>query len=304
MKKLFALLFIITILFSCNDQPNYPQTSYQSPPPPPTINIVEKQAHLGDNLDLKALGELVRTSRDATSIEKQLNSPGSINNIDLNGDGNVDYIKVTEYPAGPNTQGFSFTVDLTDTEKQEIATIEISQNPATSQATMNINGNQNVYGAGYNYSSNYSFTDLLIMSYLFHPHHYYCSPYRYGYYPSYWHSYRGISYNSYSTRARSTYKTTTYKTTTTTTTTKKSPNSNQNSSFVSQENKKTTSLSNPTKSQKSFQVNNNSGEKLNTSGFGTKTASSTPSQTHHDSPHKSSSPSSSKSKSSFGSRRK
>ena len=298
MKKLFLLIIISSFLMSCNEQPQ--QTYQTSPSPPiPVINIVEKETHLGDNLDLKALGELVRTSKDAESIEKQLNSPGSINNLDIDGDGNVDYIKVSEYPAGQNIRGFSFTVELTNSDKQEIATIEITQIPGTSQATLNINGNQNVYGNSCNYSSNYSLTDLIILSYLFHPHRYYYSPYRYGYYPSYWHSYRRTPYNSYSSRIRTSYKTTTYKTTTVTTS--KSPNSNQNSNFVSSQNKKmeTASLSNPTKSQKSFQVNNNTSEKLNTSGFGT-------SKITHSSPSsKSSSPSrsSSSSKSSFGKRK-
>jgi hypothetical protein len=43
----------------------------------------------------------------------------SINNLDSDGDGQVDYIKVTEYGDGVN-KGFSFTVDTKDGQTQEI----------------------------------------------------------------------------------------------------------------------------------------------------------------------------------------
>ncbi len=222
-------------------------------------------SNLGDNLNLQALGELVKSSQNAQDLESKLNTPGSINNLDLDGDGKVDYIKVTEYGTAP-TKGFSFTVDLAGGQSQEVATVEIQQGQ-NQQASLNINGNQNIYGNNNNsYSSNYSMTDLLIMSYLFSPHGYYVSPYRYGYYPSYYRSYAMVPSGTY--RGRVGYTTRSSKITRTTTTTTRpssSPNRNMSSSSV---NSRAKSMSNPSRSQKSFSSTSSSNSRPSTSGFG------------------------------------
>lgn len=165
--------------------------------------VVSSSVNLGDNLDLQELGELVKDSRNAQNIERELNQNGSINNLDLNNDGNVDYITVTEYGNG-NSKGFSFTVDLGN-RKQEVATIVI--NRENGYATMNIQGDQRLYGQSAYYQSNYSLSELLIMSYLFSYHTPYYSPYRYGYYPTYYHSYRYVPVHQYQSRYHGKHRT-------------------------------------------------------------------------------------------------
>ena len=275
MKKLFITLVAAIALTSCKDNSNQSQVVVNDYKPS-QVSVTPEVENLGDNLNLQALGELVKNSTSAQDIEDKLNQQGSINNLDLNGDGSVDYIKVTEYGDG-DQRGFSFTVDLPNNESQEIATIEIKK--GSSEAQMNIQGNQQLYGNNHYYQSHYSLTDLMIMSYLFSYHRPYYSPYHYGYYPTHYRSYRSTPYNSYKTRVATTTKTTriTRSTPTTPTTTTKSsgissPNANKASSSVTARAK---SMAAPTKSQKSFTTTSTSRQKPTTSGFGNKNRSTT-----------------------------
>lgn len=266
MKNLFILLVATLTLVSCKENNNgYDNrqvvvNDYQ----PSQVSVTPEVANLGDNLDLQALGELVKNSTSAQDIEDKLNNTGSINNLDLNNDGNVDYIKVTEYGDG-NQKGFSFTVDLPNNESQEIATIEVQRGGGGAQ--MNIHGNQQLYGNQSHYQSHYSLGDLMIMHYLFTPHRPYYSPYHYGYYPSYYHSYRSRPYNSYRNSVNRTTKTTTITRTTRPSTTSSrisSPNANKASSTVTARAK---TLSAPTRSQKSFSTTSAARQKPKTNGF-------------------------------------
>jgi hypothetical protein len=290
MKKLFITLVAAIALTSCkdNNQGQVVVNDYQ----PSTVSVTPEVANLGDNLDLQALGELVKNSTSAQDVEDKLNQQGSINNLDLNNDGNVDYIKVTEYGEG-NQKGFSFTVDLPNNESQEIATIEVQK--GSDGAQMNIQGNHQLYGNNHYYQSHYSLTDMMIMSYLFTYHRPYYSPYRYGYYPNYYRSYRSAPYSSYRTRMATTTKTTriTRSTPSTTTTTRSisSPNANKSSSSVTARAK---SMAAPTSSQKSFSTTSTARQKPTTSGFGNKNRNTTSSSSK---PKSSSSTSSSSSKS-------
>ena len=124
MKKLILVLGIILIGYtSCNEQAESQVIVNQ---PRTTAVVTPDNGNIGNNLNLQALGELVKKSNNAQEIEEKLNQANSINNLDLDGDGKVDYIKVTEY--GQNgIKGFSFTVDLANGQKQEVATVELQQ---------------------------------------------------------------------------------------------------------------------------------------------------------------------------------
>lgn len=85
MKKIFlSLLFLSTAFIGCDDG-----TVYVAKPGNSSGNntTASSTTNLGANLDLQALGELVKSSKDAADIENKLNTAGSINNIDLDGDG-------------------------------------------------------------------------------------------------------------------------------------------------------------------------------------------------------------------------
>ena len=273
MKKVLFLLTIAIALVSCNGNNNgYNQSQVVVQPYQPSqVSVTPEVANLGDNLDLQALGELVKNSTSAQDIEDKLNQNGSINNLDLNNDGSVDYIKVTEYGSG-NQRGFSFTVDVANGQTQEIATIEVAQ--GSNNAQMNIQGNQQLYGNNGYYQSSYSLSDLMIMHYLFSYHRPYYSPYHYGYYPSYYHSYRSRPYSSYRSSVSRTTRTTTITRTSTPRTTSRtisSPNANKSVSSVTA---RARTLSAPTRSQKAFTTTSAARQRPTTSGFGNRSTSS------------------------------
>ena len=105
------ILLSATILFicsSCSDEKD-------------NINITT-MVSAADGLDLKAVAEVLKDCKDAESLEKKLNASGGVNNLDLDENGKVDYIRVTEYGDKDN-RGFSLSVELEKGEEQEIATM-------------------------------------------------------------------------------------------------------------------------------------------------------------------------------------
>jgi hypothetical protein len=276
MKKLLFFIATCTMLASCTDNPNYYNKSSDS-----TVNVVVEEKPAG--LDLQALGEIAKTAKSAQDLEEKLNQSGGINDVDLDGDGNVDYLNVVEFGSN-NDVGFSIT-DYTKNsaggiDTNEVANIVFSKNTVSNQVTTNINGNSSIYGSSNNsYSSTNLLTDLILFNYLFAPHSYYYSPYRYGYYPNYYRSYRYVPASTYNRTVTTRYKTTNYKPTTSVSTVSrvKSPYSNKTSPSVTKE------YSAPKTSVKSFSVRtktepvkNNAFRNTSTSGSSYKSSSYSP----------------------------
>lgn len=275
MKKLVCMLSAVALLVSCKDNNSNGQV-YVAPYTPTTetnLTVTPEVANLGDGLNLQMLGDMVKNSTNAQDIEDKLNSTGSINNLDLDNDGNVDYLKVTEYGDG-NNRGLSFTVDMADGQTQEVATIVLDK--SQNNVNMNIQGNNNLYGHNNYYTSHYSAGDILLMHYLFSPHRYYVSPYRYGYYPRAYHPYHSVPMNSYRSRVSMTTKTSTITKTSrpsTSVSKVKSPNANKVSSSVAS---RASSMARPTTSQKSFAVTSANKSRPSTSAFKSSSSSSRP----------------------------
>ncbi|MGJ8655188.1 MAG: hypothetical protein ACSHX6_01960 [Akkermansiaceae bacterium] len=108
-------------------------------------------SYAADNLDLKAVTALASEVETAEEFETKLNDPETkINNLDLNEDGQIDYIKITEITG--EQKGFSLTVEVaTDTgvEEQEIATIQYDL--TKDKHSVETQGNRYIYGPGYYY---------------------------------------------------------------------------------------------------------------------------------------------------------
>jgi len=201
-----------------------------------------------EGLDLRAVGALLKKAKDAETLEKLLNDPKEgVNNLDLNGDGQVDYIKVTEYGNG-NIRGFALSTEPARGEEQEIATIEVEK--SGDKANVEIQGNEQIYGTRQYYHSSFGLTDFLIMSYLFSPHRFYMSPWNYGYYPGYYQPWRTADYNRYRHRVSQYSKSAGFRFSRTESVKSPvtSPKAGKTASHVR------APLKNPTKSQKSFQA--------------------------------------------------
>ena len=84
---------IVAFITSCSNKSN--QTSAQNSKPTININTDVKPS---DGLDLKLVGALIQDGKckNAEELEQELNKEGGINNLDLDNDGKIDYINVTE----------------------------------------------------------------------------------------------------------------------------------------------------------------------------------------------------------------
>src|SRR4051794_22467493 len=75
----------------------------------------------GDNFSLQGALELFKKSSSPEEFEQMLNSPDSkVNNLDLNNDNNIDYIKVIDHTGG-NVHAFVLQAVISPTENQDVA---------------------------------------------------------------------------------------------------------------------------------------------------------------------------------------
>lgn len=99
----------------------------------------------GDNFSLEGALELFKKSASPEELEKLLNSPDSkVNNLDLNNDGNIDYIRVIDRNEG-NVHAFIIQAVISDKESQDVAVIELEK-LADGKAVLQITGDADVYG--------------------------------------------------------------------------------------------------------------------------------------------------------------
>jgi hypothetical protein len=102
----------------------------------------------GDNLDLYATLELFQKSKTIEEFEKTLNLESTgINNLDLDVDNKADFIKVETKKDGDNFT-FVLQVDVSKTEKQDVAVILVSKDE-NKKVTMQIVGDVDLYGKDY-----------------------------------------------------------------------------------------------------------------------------------------------------------
>ena len=148
----------------------------------PEQNNVSIESNTTAGFDVNRLADMVKTSTDPQVLEKAINNPANqINNLDLDKDGNIDYLKVTE----PGKNELNVVDDISKDQSVTVASIKV--NPTdNNQADLNIQGNPTYVGDNYMYHSHFGLTDFLLFSYLMRPHPYYMPMYHYGYYPSYY----------------------------------------------------------------------------------------------------------------------
>lgn len=236
LATLFLLISLSVLLATCS--PQVDKTTVES-------EILARGYAKGFDLTLAA--DLAKTSKDAADFEKKLNSADSkVSNLDLNDDGKVDFIKVSEYGSGDN-RGFSLTVEIKPNEIQEIATIQFTK--TGNSVDMDVRGNSSLYGDNHHYHSRFGITDGLLTYWIFSNRNRYSSPYRYGNYPSYYNKNQvTLSNSKYQAYASSQKPASSFK---------KSPPSKYASSLKSPNASKNATrahvLATPNKSQRSFQ---------------------------------------------------
>ena len=108
----------------------------------------------GDNLNLYAVLKIFQESPTLEGFERQLNSEESrINNLDLDGDGKIDYIRVVDHIVG-TMHDIVLQIAVTGTESQDVAVIQVEKT-AENPARVQIIGDEALYGKDYVIEPNY-----------------------------------------------------------------------------------------------------------------------------------------------------
>ncbi|HHH52595.1 MAG TPA: hypothetical protein ENK91_02970 [Bacteroidetes bacterium] len=159
--------------------------------------------------------QLFKESQSPEEFEKKLNSEDSyVNNLDLNEDGKIDYIKVIDNAEG-DAHAIVLQVDLNEKESQDIAVIEMEKTAANTVA-IQIVGNEDLFvedtyvepvpEASSQNVDNTTVVNTTVVNvwgwpsvrYVYGPRYrVWVSPWRWGYYPVYWRPWRPYPWRYY-----------------------------------------------------------------------------------------------------------
>jgi hypothetical protein len=182
----------------------------------------------GDNFNLYAVMNLFQESETLEGFERSLNDENSrINNLDLNGDNQIDYIKVIDYVDG-DVHNIVLEAILDRNESQDVAVFTV-QRLRDGSVQIQLTGDEALYGKNYiiepisaetpnpGYTGRSStavrttYVEVSawpVVRFIFLPDYaLWHSSWYWGYYPSYWHPWRpyywhyyyGYHYNWYPT---------------------------------------------------------------------------------------------------------
>jgi len=219
------ILFLVIILTGLFGLPVFSQTDNE----PVALGLP------GDNLNLYAVLDVFQKSKTLEDFEKALNDPDNkVNNLDLNNDGEIDYIEVESSKDG-NTHVIVLQVAVNNNETQDVAVIEVDKDKKNNIHVQAI-GDEDLYGKNYivepsdnvagtpnpgyksdatvivnnNTTNNYNTTTTNpsyvstsvsawpVVLFLFSPIYVaYRSPWHWGYYPPYWRPWRPVYYHDY-----------------------------------------------------------------------------------------------------------
>jgi hypothetical protein len=115
-----------------------------------SVGVVSLQAEEptgvpGENFSLHGALELFQKAASPETFEKALNDPANkVNNLDLNGDGEVDYVRVVAKKDG-DAHVLVLQVPVSETENQDVAVIGLEKTGAD-KAVLQIIGDEDVFG--------------------------------------------------------------------------------------------------------------------------------------------------------------
>jgi len=160
------------------------------------ITVEAQNTDISNNLDLKAVATAFGESKNLEEFEKKLNEYDSqISNLDLNNDGQVDYLRVIEN----NEKGVHIVKIQAVLDKdvyQDVASI-IVEKDQNDNPTVQVVGDPYLYGDNYVIEPSYMYTPSIFSFFWGANYFSWNSPYYWGYYPSYYHHYRPCGINEY-----------------------------------------------------------------------------------------------------------
>lgn len=136
-----------------------------------------------ENLDLEVVAEVFGESSDLEDFEKRLNDPNSeISNLDLNKDGEVDYLRVVEKEEGDQRTIYVQAAVSNDSFKNVASLVVVKDE--NDEVNVKVIGDEAIYGANYVIVPAYRRVPPVITWFWKPSYRVWVSPYRYGVYPS------------------------------------------------------------------------------------------------------------------------
>lgn len=163
------------------------------------VTIVSSVSENAEGLDLQVVSEMFKDTEDLETFEKMLNdSEIGVNNLDLDKNGEVDFIRVVEEVAD-NKHIIILQVPIGEDDFQDVATIEVEKTDDESYS-MYVQGNEYLYGPDYYIEpvTVVSIQTWPIVTRIYRPgYRPYRSKYYWNNYPRWWHKYQAVKSSRY-----------------------------------------------------------------------------------------------------------
>ena len=144
---------------------------------------------ISENLDLEAVASVFGEAEDLEDFEEKLNDPDTqISNLDLNEDGEVDYLRVVE-SSEDETHLVTIQAVIEKDKYQDVAVIDVEKDDAgTTQ--VQVVGDVYMYGPDYIITPVYVHPPVVVVWFWGPYYNPWRSPYYWGYYPPYYRPWR------------------------------------------------------------------------------------------------------------------
>ena len=151
---------------------------------------------ISENLDLEAIASIFGESKNLEDFEYKLNDPElRISNLDLNGDGYVDYLRVVE-DSENNTVLITIQAVLGNDIFQDVATIDVEKDN-NGKTYVQVVGDVYMYGPDYIIEPVYVYSPPVVIYFWGPNYRRWYSPYHWHYYPTHYHAWHPYSWNVY-----------------------------------------------------------------------------------------------------------
>lgn len=150
-----------------------------------------------DGLDLTAVSELFKETKNLEEFERTLNDPElGVNNLDLDGNGEVDFIRIVEEVA-EDTHIIILQAAIGEDEFQDVATIEVEK--SGDDYNLQVHGNEVIYGSHYYIAPTHVHVHTWpIIGWIYRPvYRPYRSIFHFGHRPHWWRPFHPVHFNVY-----------------------------------------------------------------------------------------------------------
>ena len=161
-----------------------------------TVTVSANSSDISEGLDLKVVAKLFAEAKNLEEFETMLNNPDSaFCNLDLNGDGQVDYLRVVETGEG-SKRLIVLQAVLAKDIYQDVASIYVEKNEKD-EVSVQVVGDEYVYGTNYIIEPVYIYRPVIYDWFWSDAWYAWHSPWYWGYYPGWWYVHSCWAYDRY-----------------------------------------------------------------------------------------------------------